>query len=68
MPGMSGLDLLEHIRANPKTKHLPVVMLTTLGSMEDRERALRLGADGYLTKLNFQEKDLIRIVQRYLGV
>lgn len=68
MPGMSGLDFLEHVRANPKTRHLPVVMLTTLGSLEDRERALRLGADGYLTKLNFQERDLIQIVQRYLGV
>lgn len=68
MPGMSGLDLLEHIRNTPKTRALPVIMLTTLAAGEDRERAMLLGADGYLTKLNFQEKDLIRIVQRYLGV
>lgn len=68
MPGMSGLDLLEYIRKQPKTCDVPVVMLTTLNAAEDRERAMKLGADGYLTKLNFQEKDLIRIVQRYLGV
>lgn len=68
MPGMSGLDLLEHIRNTPKTRALPVIMLTTLAADRDREQALLLGADAYLTKLNFQEKDLIRIVQRYLGV
>jgi CheY-like chemotaxis protein len=65
---MSGLDLLEHIRNTPKTRALPVIMLTTLAADRDREQALLLGADAYLTKLNFQEKDLIRIVQRYLGV
>jgi two-component system, OmpR family, alkaline phosphatase synthesis response regulator PhoP len=50
MPGDDGLTILQRIRADPETKHIKVYMLTALNLMEDVERALELGADGYFTK------------------
>jgi len=67
MPHMDGIELLEKIRASDRLSGLPVVVLTTLTAEKDRQRAMRLGANGYLGKLNFEEKALIRTVKRYLG-
>jgi chemotaxis protein histidine kinase CheA/CheY-like chemotaxis protein len=67
MPRMDGLELLQRIRASEQWAELPVVILTTLGDPEDKERAMDFGADGYLVKLNFQESDLVGMVRRYLN-
>ncbi len=67
MPGMDGLQLLETIRDSDDYKHLPVVILTTLGEAEDKKRAMKLGASGYLVKLAFEEQDLLDIVEMYIG-
>ena len=54
LPGMSGLDMLEQVRAHDK--RLPVMMLTALDAVEDRVRGLRSGADDYLPKpFDFEE-------------
>lgn len=50
MPGMDGLDVLEHIRALPDTDMYSVIMLTGRKEENDIVRALQLGADDYLTK------------------
>jgi CheY-like chemotaxis protein len=66
MPRMSGLELLESVRADPALEDIPVIMLSTLGSAADKEYAMRLGADAYLVKLDFREKELVSTVRRYL--
>jgi two-component system, OmpR family, alkaline phosphatase synthesis response regulator PhoP len=50
MPGVSGLDLLEFVRRNPEWNGVPIVMLSTEFAPVEIERALRLGADAYVTK------------------
>ena len=50
MPGVTGLQVLDQARNDPKLKHLPVVIITTLGHAADVERGLRIGATAYLTK------------------
>lgn len=67
MPRMSGLELLEKMRGEERFDAVPIVILTTLGETADKERALKLGADAYLVKLNFEEAELIRTVERLLG-
>ncbi len=67
MPGMDGLELLDTIRNSDDYKHLPVIILTTLGEPEDKKRAMKLGASGYLVKLSFEEQDLLDIVEMYIG-
>lgn len=50
MPRMSGLDLLKELRADPRFKRLPNVILTTSDDPQDREQAFSLGAAGYFVK------------------
>lgn len=50
MPGLDGFDVCRRIKGNPKTTHIPVVMVTALGGREDRVRGLNAGADDFLTK------------------
>lgn len=50
MPVMDGLKLVSLIRGEENIKDMPIVVVTTEGAKEDRERALALGANEYLTK------------------
>lgn len=50
MPKISGLEVLEWIRQEPRFESLPVVMLTSSSRPEDKEKAQTLGADDYLLK------------------
>ena len=50
LPGMSGFDVLERLRANPSTAQIAVLTLTARRDEPDRVRGLTLGADDYLTK------------------
>ena len=50
MPVMDGLKLISLIREEESLKAMPIVVITTEGAKEDRDRALSIGADEYLTK------------------
>ncbi len=50
MPGMSGLDLLDHIKHKYATPPPVVMMITAYGDEENYKQAMRLGADDFLTK------------------
>ncbi len=50
MPIMDGLKLVKRIRSDAQHKDTPIVIITTEGSQEDRQRALQLGANAYITK------------------
>lgn len=50
MPGMDGFEVCRRIKANPKTAHIPVVMVTALDQPSDRVTGLEAGADDFLTK------------------
>ncbi len=50
MPVMDGLKLISLIRSEESLREIPIVVITTEGANEDRERALSLGANEYLTK------------------
>lgn len=50
MPIMDGLKLVKRIRSDAVHKDVPIIVITTEGSQEDRQRALALGATAYITK------------------
>jgi two-component system chemotaxis response regulator CheY len=50
MPIMDGLKLVKRIRSDDTYKDVPIIVVTTEGSQEDRTRALALGANAYITK------------------
>ena len=50
MPIMDGLKLVKRVRSDPTHKDTPIIVITTEGSAEDRQRAMQLGANAYITK------------------
>ena len=65
MPIMDGLKLISLMKSNPTYKDIPVVVITTEGASEDRERALGLGANEYLTK-PIQANRVLSVVRELL--
>jgi adenylate cyclase len=61
MPGMSGYDLCRHIRAEPATALLPVVLVTALDPNQERLRGIEAGADDFLSKPIHQAELLARV-------
>jgi two-component system chemotaxis sensor kinase CheA len=67
MPRMDGFELTEAIRKQASLASLPVIILTSRGSDEDRRRGLECGADGYIVKSGFDQSALLSAVERLLG-
>jgi len=63
LPGLSGLEVLRRLRADQRGRHVPTIMLTARGRNADRESALSVGADLYLTK-PFSNAELVAAVRR----
>jgi len=66
MPIMDGLKLVSLVRNDPQYQSLPVVVVTTEGAQHDRERAMALGANEYLTK-PIQTARIIEVARRLIG-
>ena len=66
MPIMDGLKLIRHVRTDDVHRDVPVIVITTEGSTEDRERALALGANAYITK-PIQAPQVIHTVKELVG-
>ncbi len=67
MPELDGLGLLGAIRSNPDHVTLPVVVVTSQGSEEDRRRGAEAGADAYIVKDEFDQRALLETVDRLIG-
>lgn len=66
MPVMDGYQLLEALKSDDATRHLPVIMLTARAEARDRLHALRIGVDDYLTK-PFDEEELLARIKNLLN-
>ena len=67
MPNLDGFGLTARIRGEPGLANIPVLMITSRSSEEDRRRGLEAGADGYIVKSEFDEGRLLSAVSRLLG-
>ncbi len=67
MPIMNGLKLVSLVRRDPGYQKTPIIIVTTEGAEEDRERALALGANEYITK-PVQTTRLLEVTRRLLNL
>jgi two-component system chemotaxis response regulator CheY len=67
MPIMDGLKLVKRIRSDSVHKDVPIIIVTTEGAEEDRQRALALGANSYITK-PIQAPQVIAEVKQLLNI
>jgi two-component system chemotaxis response regulator CheY len=65
MPIMDGLKLISLMKNNPLYRDIPVVVITTEGAKEDREKGMALGARSYITK-PVQTNSLLKVVKEIL--
>lgn len=65
LPGMEGTEICKRLKADPKTAHIPIIMLTAKAEEVDRVLGLELGADDYVTK-PFSPRELVLRVRRVL--
>jgi len=66
MPRMNGFELTSRVKGDSRLSRIPVILVTTRGSPEDRHRGLQAGADAYVVKSDFNSRDFIETVQRFL--
>lgn len=66
MPRVDGFEFLARIKKDPTYSHIPVIILTTEGQEEDKNRALQMGAAEYLIK-PFRPSELIEVMGRILS-
>ncbi|OQW85942.1 MAG: hypothetical protein BWK76_07315 [Desulfobulbaceae bacterium A2] len=66
MPNMDGLALTARIRAEPRYKELPVILVTSLASDEDKRRGLDAGANAYIPKPSFDQRVLLDTLKRLI--
>ncbi|MBI5033768.1 MAG: hybrid sensor histidine kinase/response regulator [Chloroflexi bacterium] len=62
MPRMTGFELTAAVKADPKLKKIPVVLVTSLDSRADKEHGIEVGADAYLVKSNFDQANLLQTI------
>jgi chemotaxis protein histidine kinase CheA len=67
MPGLDGLELTRTIRAHDTHSRLPVVIITSRASEDDRRRGIEAGADAYMAKQGFDQHALLATVERLIG-
>ncbi|MGH2815988.1 MAG: hybrid sensor histidine kinase/response regulator, partial [Actinomycetota bacterium] len=68
MPYLDGLELTRSIRADPRLAGLPVVVVTSKAAEADRRRAMDAGADAYLVKGDLDQRSLLEVAGRLLGL
>jgi two-component system chemotaxis response regulator CheY len=67
MPVMDGLKLVSLIRNDATHKNVPIIIITTEGAQEDKDRALALGANAFVTK-PVQSASILKLAQELLKV
>ena len=64
MPRMDGFEFARNVRADQKTKHIPIIMITSRTADKHRNRALELGVNEYMGK-PYQEEQLLVLIRQF---
>ena len=67
LPQMDGFSLLQELKINKHFKNTPIIMLTNLGTSEDKEKGASYGASDYLVKANLTPADIVDTINKYLN-
>lgn len=66
MPRLDGFGLLEEIKRDPRLKSIPVIIVSSLENPEEQARGLSLGADAYIVKRKFEQRELLDAIRQIL--
>jgi len=66
MPRMDGFELTARIRSDERFSRLPVVLVTSMDSPEDKKKGINSGADAYIVKSSFDQSNLLDIIRKLI--
>jgi two-component system chemotaxis sensor kinase CheA len=66
MPRMDGFELTQQIKTDPQLANLPVILVTSLDSAEDKERGIEVQADAYIVKSSFDQVNLLETIKQLI--
>ncbi len=66
MPRMDGFELTRQLRESERFRDMPIILVTSLESQEDRERGMMAGANAYIVKRGFDQAELLATIEQYL--
>jgi two-component system chemotaxis sensor kinase CheA len=66
MPNMDGFSFTKKVKSNSKYQHIPVILLTSLESPEEKKQGIEVGADAYIIKSAFDQNSLLDTIKRLL--
>lgn len=66
MPKYDGFEVLDSLKSDPATRGIPIIVLTARAGEEDRQRAMELGAEAYMTK-PFRPQELWDVLKKFLA-
>lgn len=67
MPEMTGFELAARLRMTPAYRDVPIILVTSRDTDEDKRRGLAAGADAYITKQSFTQRTFLETVRRFLA-
>jgi len=67
LPGLDGFGVLSMIKSDPKTRDIPVFVLTSRDSQEEHDESIRLGAQDCFIKYRMPHVELLKVVRQFLG-
>ena len=66
MPRLDGFDLTKRIKGDARTANVPVILVTSLDSVEDKSRGIEAGADAYIVKSRFDQNNLLETIEQLI--
>ena len=66
MPRMDGYELTRRLRASAEHRDLPVIVVTSLETDKDMARGLEAGADAYIKKSHFDQRELLSVIEQFI--
>ncbi|MBN1582347.1 MAG: hybrid sensor histidine kinase/response regulator [Anaerolineae bacterium] len=66
MPRMNGFDLTRQVKEDSQTTNVPVILVTSLDSVEDKTQGIEAGADAYIVKSSFDQQNLLETIEQLI--
>ncbi len=63
MPGMDGFTFVERLRSDARSRDIPAILVTSLAAAEHRQRGREVGAQGYIVKSEFDQAELLSMIE-----
>lgn len=67
LPGSDGFEILANLKQNPETANIPVIVLSNLGSRDDIDKAMNLGARNFMVKAHHTPQEIVETIKKVLG-